>query len=112
MSVGRPLRELIDPGARLPCPWRRRELIPGTAASFLVPPACGRWLSHAESNAAVDSELALLWHEGYDLRRWQLNLLYFQVPEELRKDKPPMVMTARIDGPNLALRGTVPGGCP
>ncbi len=38
-----------------------------------------RWLSHSESQAAVDSELALLWHSGYDLRRWQLNLLYWQV---------------------------------
>jgi hypothetical protein len=65
-----------------------------------------RWLSHAESNAAVDSELALLWHEGYELRRWQLNLLYFQVPEEVRKGKPPMVMTARLDGPHLAIRET------
>ena len=35
-----------------------------------------RWLSHSESSAAVDSELALLWHTGFDLRRWQLNLLY------------------------------------
>src|SRR5262245_21092744 len=33
-----------------------------------------RWLSYAESLAAVDSELALLWHSGFDLRRWQLNL--------------------------------------
>ena len=65
-----------------------------------------RWLSHAESNAAVDSELALLWHDGYDFRRWQLNLLYFQVPEELRKNKPPMVMTARLDAPNPTIRGT------
>ena len=64
------------------------------------------WLNHSQSNAAVDSELALLWHEGYELRRWQLNLMYFQVPEEMRKDKPPMVMTARLDGPRLAIRGT------
>lgn len=64
------------------------------------------WLNHSQSIAAVDSELALLWHENYELRRWQLNLLYFQVPEELRKSKPPMVMTARLDGPRLAVRGT------
>jgi uncharacterized protein (TIGR03790 family) len=62
-----------------------------------------RFLSHDESHAAVDSELALLWHEGYDLRRWQLNLLYFQVPEEARKGKPPMLMTCRLDGPSVAL---------
>jgi uncharacterized protein (TIGR03790 family) len=62
-----------------------------------------RWLSHSESQAAVDSELALLWHTGFDLRRWQMNLLYWQVEDELRKDKPPVVMTARLDGPSVAL---------
>ncbi len=62
-----------------------------------------RYLSHDESQAAVDSELALLWQEPYDLRRWQINLLYFQVPEEKRKDKPPMVMTCRLDGPSVKL---------
>ncbi|HWG42893.1 MAG TPA: TIGR03790 family protein [Gemmataceae bacterium] len=62
-----------------------------------------RWLSHSESQAAVDSELALLWHTGFDLRRWQLNLLYWQVPEEARKGKPPVIMTARLDGPSAEL---------
>ena len=62
-----------------------------------------RFLSYAESNAAVDSELAMLWYEGYDLRRWQLNLLYFQVPEEARKGKQPMLMTCRLDGPSVEL---------
>jgi uncharacterized protein (TIGR03790 family) len=62
-----------------------------------------RWLSHAESQAAVDSELALLWHEGHELRRWQLNPLYFQMPEEARKDAPPVIMTARLDGPGVEL---------
>ncbi|HEY7426808.1 MAG TPA: TIGR03790 family protein [Gemmataceae bacterium] len=62
-----------------------------------------RWLSHSESSAAVDSELALLWHTGFDLRRWQLNLLYWQVPEDVRKGKPPILMTARLDGPSVAL---------
>jgi uncharacterized protein (TIGR03790 family) len=62
-----------------------------------------RWLSHAESQAAVDSELALLWQKGYELRRWQLNPLYWQMPRELREGKPPLVMTARLDGPNAAL---------
>lgn len=62
-----------------------------------------RWLSYAESESAFDSELALLWHDGYDLRRWQLNLLYFQVPEAMRQGKPPMVLTARLDGPSVAV---------
>jgi uncharacterized protein (TIGR03790 family) len=62
-----------------------------------------RRLSYTESHAAVDSELALLWHTDYDLRRWQLNRLYFQVPEDMREGKPPVVMTARLDGPSAAL---------
>jgi uncharacterized protein (TIGR03790 family) len=62
-----------------------------------------RFLSHDESYAAVDSELALLWHDAYELRRWQLNLLYFQVPEDVRKEKPPMQMTCRLDGPSVEL---------
>ena len=65
-----------------------------------------RWLNHEESNAAVDSELSLLWQEDYSLRRWQLNRMYFQVTDEMRQGKPPMVMTARLDGPHLAIRGT------
>jgi len=58
-----------------------------------------RWLSHAESQAAVDNELMLLWWEDYELRRFQFNLLHFQVPESKRKGKPPVLMTARLDGP-------------
>jgi uncharacterized protein (TIGR03790 family) len=62
-----------------------------------------RWLADGESRAAVDSELALLWFEGYELRRWQVNLLHFQATEEMRKDKPPLVMTCRLDGPDVEL---------
>jgi len=62
-----------------------------------------RALSHAESQAAVDSELSLLWWEDYPLSRWQDNLLNFQVPESARKLKPPIVMVARLDGPNPEL---------
>jgi uncharacterized protein (TIGR03790 family) len=62
-----------------------------------------QWLQHAESHAAVDSELALLWYPPYPLQRWVLNPLYFQAPQELRKDRPPLVMTCRIDGPSVAL---------
>ncbi|HJZ91883.1 MAG TPA: TIGR03790 family protein [Gemmataceae bacterium] len=57
-------------------------------------------LSHAESQAAVDSELMLLWWESYELRRWQLNLNYFQVPAKDREGKPPVLLTARLDGPS------------
>jgi uncharacterized protein (TIGR03790 family) len=62
-----------------------------------------RFLSHAETEACVDSELMLLWWGTYPLYRWQPNLLNFQVPEELRKRKPPVLMTARLDGPSAEL---------
>jgi uncharacterized protein (TIGR03790 family) len=62
-----------------------------------------RFLNHAESEAAVDSELALLWFTGYELRRWQINYRYFQVSDELREGKPPVVMTCRLDGPSVEL---------
>ena len=62
-----------------------------------------RFLSYDESQAAVDSELALLWYDAYDLRRWQINPLYFQVPDDYRKDKPPPLMTCRLDGPSIDL---------
>lgn len=62
-----------------------------------------RWLSHSESHAAVDSELAMLWHDGYELRRWQINPHYFQVPAERRAVGAPVVMTCRLDGPTPAL---------
>jgi uncharacterized protein (TIGR03790 family) len=61
------------------------------------------FVTHAESEAAVDSELSLLWWDNYELRKWQLNLLYFQVPEKLRSAKPPVVMVSRLDGPSVAI---------
>ena len=62
-----------------------------------------RRLTYAESEACVDSELTLLWWDSYDLRRWQINLNYFQVPETVRWRKPPVLMVSRLDGPSAAL---------
>jgi uncharacterized protein (TIGR03790 family) len=62
-----------------------------------------RFVVHAESEAAVDSELSLLWWDAYELRRWQLNMLYFQVPEKARLEKPPVLMVSRLDGPTVAV---------
>src|SRR5207237_2160230 len=61
------------------------------------------FLSHAESHAAVDSELMLLWWDPYELRRWQTNLNYFQVSTKAREGKPPVLLTARLDGPSPAV---------
>jgi uncharacterized protein (TIGR03790 family) len=60
-------------------------------------------LSHAESHAAVDSELMLLWWDKYELRRWQTNLNYFQVSAKAKEGKPPVLLTARLDGPSPAI---------
>jgi uncharacterized protein (TIGR03790 family) len=56
-----------------------------------------------EATACVDSELALIWWGDYELRGWQVNLLHHQVPEKLRKEKPPIVMVSRLDGPTAAI---------
>jgi uncharacterized protein (TIGR03790 family) len=58
------------------------------------------FLSHAESHAAVDSELMLLWWDKYELRRWQANPNYFQASQKAREGKPPTLLTARLDGPS------------
>jgi uncharacterized protein (TIGR03790 family) len=62
-----------------------------------------RRLSHAQSEACVDSELALLWWDGYELGRWQPNLNYFQVPDVIRSSRSPVLMVSRLDGPSAAL---------
>lgn len=62
-----------------------------------------RWLTHAESQAAVDSELMLLWWDSYELRRFLPNPLHAQYPAEQRKGQAPVMMTARLDGPTAAI---------
>lgn len=62
-----------------------------------------KWLSYAESHAAVDNELMLLWWDSYELRRFIVNPLHWQYPPEKRKDQQPVLMTARLDGPTAAL---------
>jgi uncharacterized protein (TIGR03790 family) len=62
-----------------------------------------RWLNHAESVAAVDSELMLLWWDEYELRRWQVNLLNWRIPDKLRQGQPPIVLVSRLDGPSPAI---------
>jgi uncharacterized protein (TIGR03790 family) len=62
-----------------------------------------RHLAWAESEAAVDSELSLLWWDHYELRRFLPNPLHWQMPDAVRAANPPVVMTARLDGPTVAL---------
>ncbi|MCS6866173.1 MAG: TIGR03790 family protein [Gemmataceae bacterium] len=62
-----------------------------------------RLLSHAESQASVDSELMLLWWGEYPLDRWVINPLYWQVSETDRQRQPPVLLVSRLDGPTAAI---------
>ncbi len=57
-------------------------------------------LNHAESTAAVDSELMMLWWDKYELRRWQINLNHWQIPAKEREGKAPTLLASRLDGPD------------
>lgn len=60
-----------------------------------------RRLTYAESEASVDSELSLLWWDTYELRSFLPNPLYWQAPAKFRNALQRVVMTARLDGPNV-----------
>jgi uncharacterized protein (TIGR03790 family) len=59
-----------------------------------------RRLQHVESVASVDSELMLLWWNGYPTYRWLINPLHWQFPAASRLQVPPVLLTCRLDGPN------------
>jgi uncharacterized protein (TIGR03790 family) len=60
-------------------------------------------LTHAESQASVDSELMLLWWEKYPLDRWVINPLYWQLNANYRKSQPPVLFVSRLDGPSVEI---------
>jgi uncharacterized protein (TIGR03790 family) len=91
-------------GAAEPPPLTRRRAERDAVQKLLTAlDARRQYITHNESQAAVDSELSLLWWDDYELYRWQLNPLYFQVPEKVRASRPPVVMVSRLDGPSVAL---------
>ncbi len=54
-------------------------------------------------DAALDSELALLWQGKYPRKRWVPNPLNYRIAPRLRGKKlPPTLMVTRIDGPTRA----------
>jgi uncharacterized protein (TIGR03790 family) len=63
-------------------------------------------LSGNESEAAVDSELMLLWWPPYEPFRWVINPLYFRLPDAAKAKSPPVLLTARLDAqtPEIAKR--------
>lgn len=62
-----------------------------------------RRLTHAESQASVDSELMLLWWDKYPLVRWVSNPLSLRASEAYRKASAPVVMVSRLDGPTVEI---------
>lgn len=56
-------------------------------------------LRQDESQAAVDSELALLWEPNLPLVRWQINPRYHHLPEDPARKPVSSIMTCRLDGP-------------
>ena len=63
-----------------------------------------RKLTHAESHAALDSELMLLKFGDYPRERWVVNPLYWQYPAAKQKAIGGRVLfTARLDGPTPAV---------
>lgn len=61
------------------------------------------FLEQRESQASVDSELMLLWWDNYPLARWILNPLHWHAGDKLSRGKPPVLLTARLDGPSSAI---------
>jgi uncharacterized protein (TIGR03790 family) len=67
-------------------------------------------LDGSQTNAALDSELALLWRDDYPLYRWVVNPLNWRVrhSEDFAKTvagppDQPVVMVCRLDGPTPAI---------
>lgn len=62
------------------------------------------WISGAETNASVDSELSMVLYEIYDLYRWQLNMLKGDTMGLHYRT----LMVSRLDGPsNTIAQGLV-----
>jgi uncharacterized protein (TIGR03790 family) len=57
-----------------------------------------RVLTHAESEASVDSELMCLWWPDYALVRWQLNPRFRFAPDAAKRN-PAVLLVSRLDGP-------------
>lgn len=56
------------------------------------------------SNAAVDSELSMLWYGQYPTAGWVNNPLHWAVQQALAgRQTPPLLMTSRLDGPRPEL---------
>ncbi|MGL4422057.1 MAG: TIGR03790 family protein [Gemmataceae bacterium] len=60
-------------------------------------------LRHAESTAAVDSELTLLFAGDYALTKWRPNPRHWQFPVHQLAKMPRTLLTARLDGPTPAI---------
>ncbi|MDY6912856.1 MAG: TIGR03790 family protein [Planctomycetota bacterium] len=78
------------------------EKISGVAGAYSHAQKYAEQLDPAKANAAVDSELALLWWGNYRLLGPLPNVLHWRKAADLAGKTPPVLMTARIDGPSCA----------
>jgi len=75
----------------------------GAALVYTEASKQARLLGKRPADAAVDSELSLLWWRGHPLFGWTKNPLHWRVAPLLKgKRVPPALMAARIDGPTSA----------
>ncbi len=89
----------VDPDARS----RIRDLVEknfGLLESAKLVEAHTDYLQSADTAAAVDNELALLWWDYYPRSKWQNNPLYFRSQP---MHTPPVMMTMRLDAPTAPL---------
>jgi len=77
----------------------------GLAATAIVAKEYADRLKPVDASASVDSELALLWWDDYPLGNWLPNPMCWNIRlnDQAKTGKlPPVMMTARIDGPSPA----------
>lgn len=120
-SVGRAenrIRELIARGIDDPGRDEARKLLReahGLAGLLTSLEADINQVRPEETQGSVDSELALLWWEGYPKYRWVTNTQSWRARAELAKRgvelasrNPPVLLVSRIDGPTPELaRGLI-----
>lgn len=91
----------FDPAARA----QARELVRQIAGLHELIPFLRDQINYFgtdQAQAALDSELPLLWHNGYDRNRWLPNYLNYHIANY---SGPPVLMTSRVDGPDEGSAG-------
>jgi len=94
--------DVKEPG-KIPARLEALAEMRGVAAAAELADERHNGIEKQETDASVDSELALLWWPDHLLNRWQVNPLHWRVKPRPGVGKiPPTLMAARIDGPKRA----------